>query len=89
MTKKEKPYKATKNVIIPDVLKAYAKVYDRLRRTKGSEQSATEFFNDLVMAAAADYFGEARAKEMLKGFQEEEDTLARGIARRNARFDIK
>ncbi len=89
MAKKEKPYKATKNVTIPDVLKAYAKVYDRLRRTKGSEQSATEFFNDLVMTAAADYFGEARAKEMLEGFQDDEDTLKKGIARRNASFDVK
>ncbi len=63
-------------------------MYDRLRRTKGSEQSATEFFNDLVMTATADYLGEARVKEMLEEFQEIEDTLARGIARRNAEFDM-
>ncbi len=83
MTKKEKPYKATKNVRIPDVPKPYANMYDRLRRTKGDGQTATEFFNDMVMAATADYFGEARAKKMLEEFQEIEDTLAEGIAFRN------
>jgi len=77
MSRTNKPYKPTKNVLIKDVPKAHARLFNLVvRLTDGyTSQTQTETFNKMIEFVATEYLGEERARERLKGYQELEDEI--------------
>ena len=80
MTSNKKPYKLTKDVRIYDVPKVYVEMFNNMHRMRdgieGQERSRTEFFNDLVMYAYSQYFGEEMAAKKSKEYQNREKLFA-------------
>ncbi len=79
MMKRKKPYKSTKNVLIPDVPKPICNLSDSMNRMGGiadKSLSKTEFYNALVKYAYAQCYGQEAAQERLSGFEETERNVA-------------
>ncbi len=85
MTKKEKSYKTTKNITIPDVPNSYAEMFKRLMSVM-DDKTKTGIFNDMVMSTVADYYSEEFAEELLAKYQEQEAVLEARFKRLNGPY---